>query len=94
MSAESAQNGMSQKQNITYDVSAPYQPSMVNKNAGNNTYLESLNTQTQTTNVENFNAVSTSQPVVNDVLQEAVNMRAAQEIAVQSKNVEAEEVTT
>lgn len=85
-------NGMSQNQEIPA-MKATSSYLEFSKNAGQNNYLESLNTQTQTTNVENFSTVSASQTLQNDGLKEAINMSAAQDIAVKSNVLKTEEVS-
>ena len=87
------QNGMSQKQEIpAIGGTSSYLEFSKNATSQNN-YLESLNTQTQTTNVENFSTVSASQTLQNDGLKEAINMSAAQDIAVKSNVLKTEEVS-
>jgi hypothetical protein len=88
----SGQNGMSQKQEIPA-IGGTSSYLEFSKNASQNNYLESLNTQTQTTNVENFSTVSASQTLQNDGFKEAINMSAAQDIAVKSNVLKTEEVS-
>lgn len=90
----SGQNGMSQKQEIpAIGGTSSYLEFSKNAATSQNNYLESLNTQTQTTNVENFSTVSASQTLQNDGLKEAINMSAAQDIAVKSNVLKTEEVS-
>jgi len=88
----SGQNGMSQKQEIPA-IGGTSSYLEFSKTASQNNYLESLNTQTQTTNVENFSTVSASQTLQNDGFKEAINMSAAQDIAVKSNVLKTEEVS-
>jgi hypothetical protein len=88
----SGQNGMPQKQEIPA-IGGTSSYLEFSKTASQNNYLESLNTQTQTTNVENFSTVSASQTLQNDGFKEAINMSAAQDIAVKSNVLKTEEVS-
>lgn len=92
MKAEPQNNGMS--------VSGPQKiidTTLVesSKPAYQNNYMESISTPQvqQPIASENFSTVAPAQPIVNDGLQEAVKMSAAQVDVVKAENVNTEEVT-